>query len=705
MATLEKIRNRAGILISVVIGLALLAFILGDLFSQGGMAFQQNRNVIAEVKGKEIPYQTFQQEVDKLIEINKFSQGQSSLDNETREQIREQVWEMLTRDYVMQDVYEDLGINVSSEELWDMVQGENVHPMIQRIFSDPETGEVNTMAIIQFLKSYDQDPSGQRKAYWLFLEEQMTKERKFNKFNTLVAQGINVTSSKSERLAELNSKNIDLQYVMHPYNAVEDNDVDIDESDLKDYYNKHKENYKQSSSRDIEYVTFNIEPTEEDINETLRWIEDMKSDYRETERDEEFINLNSDISFDRTYYKKEELSDSIADFIFNADIGDIYGPYLENETYKLAKLIDKKQLPDSIKLRHVMIQPTRSQAGVQEARNRADSLAQVLKEGADFANIAQQYSDDQSTASEGGNLGWLSKNDYSEAVLDTAFLSEVGEIKMVQGQEGFHIIEVVEKGRLTPKVQVGILARNLEPSSRTYQQVYSKASKFAGENNTYDEFISSIEEKDITKRIASNVQIDAKQIPGLSDARPLIRSAFDTKKEEMIKSDNDPVFEIDDKFVIAFVTDVRKEGYAEFERVRDDIELKIREQKKADKIIEDISDDLKNINSLQDYAQNASTELQQANNINYNSYQLRGTGSEPRVVSASMSLEPNTISTPIKGNNGVFLVEVIDVEETTQSSERIRQQQLQRLQELATEEAYEALEEAADIKDRRYRFY
>lgn len=705
MATLEKIRNRAGILISVVIGLALLAFILGDLFSQGGMAFQQNQNVIAEVKGKEIPYQMFQQEVDKLIEINKFSQGESSLDNEKREEIREQVWEMLTRDYVMQDVYEDLGINVSSEELWDMVQGENVHPMIQRIFSDPETGEVNKMAIVQFLKSYNQDPSGQRKAYWLFLEEQMTNERKFNKFNTLVAQGINVTSSKSERLAELNSKNIDLQYVMHPYNEVEDNDVDIDESELKDYYNKHKENYKQSSSRDIEYVTFNIEPTEEDINEILRWIEDMKSDYQETERDEEFINLNSDISFDRTYYKKEELSDSIADFIFNADIGDIYGPYLEDETYKLAKLIDKKQLPDSIKLRHVMIQPTRSQAGVQEARNRADSLAQVLKEGADFANIAQQYSDDQSTAGEGGNLGWLSKNDYSEAVLDTAFLSDVGEIKIVQGQEGFHIIEVVEKGRLTSKVQVGILARNLEPSSKTYQQVYSKASKFAGENNTYDEFISSIEEKDITKRVASNVQIEAKEIPGLSDARPLIRSAFDTKKEEMIKSENDPVFEIDDKFVIAFVTDVRKEGYAEFERVRDDIESKVREQKKADKIIEDISDDLKNINSLQNYAQNASIELQQANNINYNSYQLRGAGSEPRVVSASVSLEPNTISTPIKGNNGVFLVEVIDLEETTQSSERIRKEQLQRLQELATEEAYEALKEAADIKDRRYRFY
>lgn len=705
MATLEKIRNRAGVLISVVIGLALLAFILGDLFSQGGMAFQQNRNVIAEIKGKEIPYQMFQQEVDKLIEINKFSQGQSSLDNETREQIREQVWEMLTREYVMQDAYEDLGISVSAEELWDMVQGENVHPMIQRIFSDPETGQVNTMAIIQFLKSYDQDPSGQRKAYWLFLEEQMTKERKFNKFNTLVAQGINVTSGKSEHVAELNSKNIDLQYVLHPYSEIDDDEVNIDESDLKNYYNKRKENYKQSASRDIEYVTFDIEPTEEDINETLKWIEDIKSDFRETERDEEFINLNSDIPVDKTYYKKEELSDSIADFMFTADIGDVYGPYLEEETYKLAKIIDKKELPDSIKLRHVMIQPTRSQAGVQEARSLADSLTQVLKEGADFASIAQQYSDDQNTASEGGNLGWLSKDDYFEAVLDTAFLSDVGEIKMVPGQDGFHIIEVVERGRLTPKVQVGILARNLEPSSNTYQQVYSKASKFAGENNTYDEFLSSVEEKNITKRIASNVQIDAKEIPGLSEARPLIRSAFDTKKEEMIKSDNDPIFEIDDKFIVAFVTDVRKEGYAKFERVKDDIELKVREQKKADKIIEDISDDLTDITSLQNYAQNASLELEQAYNINYNSYQLTGAGSEPKVIAASIALEPNTISKPIKGNSGVFIAEVIDTDEATQSPERIRQQQLQRLQQLATTQAYEVLKEAADIKDRRYRFY
>lgn len=705
MATLEKIRNRAGILISVVIGLALLAFILGDLFSHGGMAFRKNPNVIAEIKGEEIPYQTFQQEVEKLAEINKFSQGTNSLDNETRERIREQVWEMLSREHVMQDVYDDLGIAVSPEELWDMVQGENVHPMIRRIFSDPETGEVNTMAIIQFLKSYDEDPSGQRKAYWLFLEEQMTKEGKFNKYNTLVAQGINITSNKSEKLAELHSKNVDFQYVMHPYNSIDDNSVDIDESDLKDYYKKHKKNYQQSASRDIEYVTYNIEPTQEDIEEIREWIRDIKTDFQETERNEEFVNLNSDISFDNTYYKKEELSDSIADFIFSAESGDIYGPYMEDEAYKLAKLVDKKQLPDSIKLRHILIQPQRNETGVQQAQNLADSLKQELEAGEDFASLAQQYSDDQATAGEGGSLGWLSKDEFHEAVLDSAFLSDIGEIKQVSAQNGYHIIEVVEKGQLIPKAQVAILGRNLEPSSKTYQQIYSKASKFAGENQTFEEFIESIEEEDLTKRMASNVQIDAEEIPGISDARPLIRAAFDTKNETMIKEENDPIFEIDDKFIIGFVTDVREEGYAKFERVKDEIELKVIEQKKAEKLTEEINSNIEGVSSLENYAQDASLRVQQASNINYDSYQIPGAGSEPKVIAASIAIKPNVISFPIQGNSGVFVIEVTNTEETMQSSERLRQRELQNMQEIATREAYEVLEEAADIKDNRYRFY
>jgi peptidyl-prolyl cis-trans isomerase D len=703
MATLEKIRNRAGLLISVVIGLALLAFILGDLFSQGGMAFQGDRFEIAEVGGESVSYQDFQREVEELVEINKFSQGSSSLDAQTRERIREQVWEQMTRELVMAEEYDELGIAVSPEELWDMVQGENIHPMIRRIFTNPETGQVNTLAIIQFLKSYEQDR--QRKTYWLFLEDQMIRERKFNKFNTLVTQGVYIPTPKAEHLAQLNSKQVDFNYVIQRFNSIADSLITVSESELKDYYNKHKENYKQSASRDIEYIVFNIDPTKEDKQETLEYVQKMKDDFRKTTENEEFVNLNSDITFDNEYHRKEELSDSIADFMFNSEIGALYGPYFENEHYKLSKLVDKKRLPDSVRLRHILIQPNRSTMNVQQAQNLADSLTQELKAGADFELLARQYSDDQGTASEGGNLGWLSKGQYFESIMDTAIHSPVGKISQVQSQAGFHIIEVTEKGRLTEKVQVATLARKLEPSSQTYQQIYSEASRFAGQNNDYQEFTEAARKQGITKRMANNIQINARQIPGLQEARPLIRAAYNTKEEQMITENNNPIFEINDKFILGFVTDIKKEGYAKFQDVKDDIRLNVKEQKKAEKIAEQMKSKKEGVSSLQEYATANNMRLGRASNVSYSSFQIPGAGSEPKVIGASVVLEPNKVSEPIKGENGVYLIQVNNVNETQQPPEMIRQRRMQSMQRTATYEAYNALKKAADIQDKRYKFY
>mgnify|MGYP006281637573 FL=1 len=249
-------------MVGVVIGMALLAFVLGDLFSQGGAAFQGDRFEIAEISGKSVSYKTFRNEVEELTEINKFSQGQSSIDAETREQIRQQVWDRMTREYIMSDEYEELGIAVSSEELWDMVQGENIHPMIRRIFTNPETGQVNSMAIIRFLKSYDQDPTGQRRAYWLYLEDQMMRERRFTKFSNLITKGLHVSAPESKQLAQLSSKQVDFNFVMQNFSAIPDSLVTITDDDLEEYYENHKESYRQSANRDIEYVAFDIEPTE-----------------------------------------------------------------------------------------------------------------------------------------------------------------------------------------------------------------------------------------------------------------------------------------------------------------------------------------------------------------------------------------------------------------------------------------------------------
>ena len=707
MATLEKIRNRAGVLVGVVIGLALLAFVLGDLFRGGGSAIRGDRFEIAEIGGKSISYQNFQRELEELVEINKMSQGQSALDADTREQLRQQVWERMTREYVMEDVYDELGIGVSSQELWDMVQGENIHPMIQRIFTNPETGQVNNMAIIRFLKSYNQDPSGRTKTYWLYLEDQMIRERKFTKFSNLINKSLYLTSSETEKLAELNARNVDFIYVLQRFNSIADSMVEVDESDLQDYYNTHKQHYKQSASRDLEYVTFNIEPTEKDINAAREYIVNSIEDFKNAGETAEFVNLNSDISFDDTYYKKEELSDSITDFMFSADIGDVYGPYREDEAFKLSKLVDIKYLPDSVKARHIVIQPNRRQRNIQNAQNLADSLRQELEQGANFSQLAQQYSDDQNTAPDGGNLGWIQEGDMEEAITDSAFFAQPGEIKMVQSQYGFHLLEVTERGREAKKVQVATLVRNIEPSSETYQNVYSRASRFAGELSSYESFTEAIQERDLTKRMASNVQINSSSIPGLEDARNLIRSAYNTKENKLITNDNnDPVFEIGDNFVIGFVTEIREEGIAPFEQVKSNIRVTVTENKKADKIKSQFNESMTDAGSLEEISAQMNLSIMEANSVNYSTYRIPGAGSEPKVVGAAMELEENQLSYPIQGQNGVYLIQATNINKSENASpSMIKQRELQRMQRTAPFEAYTSLKEAADIKDKRYKFY
>ncbi len=705
MATLEKIRNRAGVLVGVVIGMALLAFVLGDLFSQGGAAFRGDRYELAEIAGKSIPYKQFRKEVEELTKINKFSGGQSAVDAETRERIRNQVWQRMTREYVMADEYDELGISVSSQELWDMVQGENIHPMIRRIFTNPETGQVNSMAIIRFLKSYDQD--GRRKAYWLYLEDQMIRERKFTKFSNLINQGLHVSQAESQQLASLNSKRVDFNYVMKNFSDIPDSEINITEEDLENYYDKHQQQYKQSANRDIEYVAFNIEPTEKDIEAAHEYVVKMRKDFKTSNRTKEFVNLNSDIEFDDTYYKKEELSDTLADFMFSSEPGAVYGPYRQDEAFKLSKLNDIQYLPDSVRARHILIQPRRRRRNIQNARNLADSLKQVLEQGGDFAELARKHSDDQGTASEGGNLGWIKQGgEMAESITDTAFFSPTGAVRMVQTQYGFHLLEVMEKGKKVKKVQVATLARRIEPSSETYQNVYSKASRFAGQNQTYQDFEQAIQEQDLTKRMANNVQINAQSIPGLENARSLVRAAFQTKEKKIITSNNDPIFEISDKFIIGFVTDISKEGIAPLEEVKSDVRVKVKEEKKAELLQKQFKEAMGEAQSLEPVAEQMGLQVREANDVSYETFSIPGAGSEPKVVGAATSMEQGQLSYPIKGENGVYLLQVVQVAQGQQVDPRmVQQREMQRLQRTAGYDAFNALKDAAEIKDNRHKFY
>jgi peptidyl-prolyl cis-trans isomerase D len=700
MATLEKLRNRAGALVAIVIGLALFAFILGDILGSGPSLFTDSQFEIAEIAGKSVSYQSFQQRVDELTEIFMLNTGQTSLDSETHEMLREQAWHQLLREVILEKEYERLGIDVSPEEMFDMVQGANVHPYVRQLFTDPATGEFNQQAVLNFLRSMRAEPTGQQRAYWLYVENEIAQERKNVKYNNLISKGLHVTELEAMRAWQDNNKSVNFNFVVQRFNTVDDDLVNVTSSDIRRYYRQNREDFRQTASRDIEFITFDITPSEQDDQLAQQWIEGMVDEFGQVEELRQFLNLNSDIPYDARNYSREELPESIADFMFNAQVGDIYGPYFENNSYRLSKLAAINMVPDSVRARHILIQPG-AQLDYQQAENLGDSIMDLLRRGADFQQLAIQYSDDTGSRFEGGNLGWFTANMMVPEFSNPVFQARRGEIIRVETQFGIHIVEVTARSREVKKVQVATLAREVTPSSRTYQQIYSRASRFAGQSDTYERFSRTASEEGLSVRMANNLEINDRIIPGLGGGREVIRWAFEARKNAV-----SPIFEIGDRFVIAAVTDVRTEGYRPLEAVRDEIESVLIRQRKAGIIASRLEEKLRENLDLASIANQLNTPVNSANNISFSSITVPGAGIEPRLIATALSTGEGQLSVPVEGENGVYLLEITSVtvpDEKDLDTERRRLVAGKRAR--VNFEAFEALRNEAGVKDNRHQFF
>ena len=248
MATLQKIRNRAGIAIAIFIGMALAAFILGDLFKSSSSIMRGQKMELAEIDGKTVNYPEYQAKVDELTEIYKMNSGKTSLDQKTNEQIKEQTWQSMVRNLTMKDIYENLGIAVTPAEVFDLVQGKNPHAIIQSIFRDPNTGTLNRGALIQFLKYQQANVGGKEHNYWMFIENQIIEERSFTKYNNLLAKGIYATSEEAKNDLKGRNHKASIQVAAKMFATVSDSTVKVSESELKAYYDKNKEKFKQEGS-------------------------------------------------------------------------------------------------------------------------------------------------------------------------------------------------------------------------------------------------------------------------------------------------------------------------------------------------------------------------------------------------------------------------------------------------------------------------
>lgn len=328
-----------GVLVAIIIGLALFAFILGDLFQSGSSIMRKNQLEVGSIDGESVQYPEFQSKVEELGEIYKSNTGQTQLDEQTWVQVREQVWQELIRDKVMGKVYNKIGLGVTSEELFDMLQGANPHPIVQQIFTNPETGQFERGAVVNFLKNLETGVSPEQRSYWLFLEKQILSERLQSKYNNMISKGLYITNQEAQQNLEAQNRVVDIEYVGMRHSVIPDSAVQVTPKDLSDFYELHKENYKEEKTRGIEYIVFEVTPSTADFVNSEKWINDIKEEFASTTENVQFVNSNSDVSFNDTWYKPSMMSDSLSAWIGRgARVNDVYGPYLENNSYKLTKV-------------------------------------------------------------------------------------------------------------------------------------------------------------------------------------------------------------------------------------------------------------------------------------------------------------------------------------------------------------------------------
>lgn len=706
MSVLQTLRDRAGVLLAVVIGVSLIFFVLGDFLGNGagGARKQKEYFEIGQIDGNSISYQEYDQRLQNLVEVYKMS-GTSNITEAMSESMREDIWNKIIMEEVMGEEFTELGLGVSSDEVESMVLGDIPHPIVQQLFANRETGVLDKSFLVNFLKNTEFDP--QAKAYWMFFEDEIVNDKLNAKFNNLISKGLYVTNRQAEFEANITSQSVDFSFVMKLYSTIADSSVIVSNGDLQKYYDEHKDNYTQESRRSMEYVEFEVIASAEDVKNTDEDIKDLIEDFSKEERPVQFINLSADSRHFEVFRRLEDIPEMVRDFASAANMEEVYGPYVEDETYKIARLLDIEDRPDSVHVRHILISANQYRP-IEDARNTADSLLNLIETGTSFETLAILSSDDQGSAQLGGDLGWFEEGNMITEFNNACFENKKGDLKIVETSFGYHIVEILDQSRKSTKYHIGIIDRAIEPSSITYQNIYSVASRFAGSNDTYEKFNQAVADEGLSKKVSTDVNPNEKLLPGLESPRLLVMALFESEENSIILDRNEQaVFELGDKFVVAYCNDIKEEGHASLVDVESDIRYAVLNEKKAEKIIADISEQTKELTSIDEIASVLNLTVQEATNINFNSFSIPAAGIEPSVIASASSAEEGFLSQPIKGNNGIFILAVntVNKDQAAQDTEIIRSRLSSTFEVRANYEAFEAIRKASNIIDKRYKFY
>jgi len=697
MAVIGKIRKRVGLLIGFI-GVSLLAFILGDIFSSGTGILGGNSDVVGEVAGEKVHYSEFEKRVETLTENYRISTQTETVDQNTQDMLREQAWGMFLNENTLGDEYKKLGISVSAEELYLMCTGPNPHAQVKQAFSDPKTGQFDGAAVVKFLKDLpNRDEATQRQ--WRQFEDAIREERIASKYKDMIKSGLFATTEEAKAAYSEGQKTAAITYFRLDYNTIPDSAVIIEESDLKAYHSANAVKYKQTEAiRKIEYVAFDITPSADDRQEVTEWVNKKFEEFSQSTNDISFVNQYGDNQFDSTYHPKGSLAPVLDSIMFSSAPGKVVGPYMDGDTYKISKLVADRFIPDSVKARHILLSIENGDTA--KARNTADSLKSAIKRGAKFADLAIVFSKDAGSGAKGGDLGWFRQGAMVQPFNDACFEGNKGDMPIVTSQFGIHLIEITDKGVPAKQVQIATLERKVEPSQKTYDDIYAKANQFASVNKTVELFDSACIKQSLSKRIADNIRETDKNIPGLDSPRELIRWVYEAKTGEVSKA-----FSLGEKYVIAKLVQIKDKGTLPLDIVREQVTAEVRKDKKAEQMIERIN--AAGATTIEALAQKLNITTTDVDAINFQNPYVQGLGNEPKVVGTIFGMKQGTLSKPVKSESGVIVLFVKSITAPaaiTDYSTNIKQIVDQR-RSRSEYEVFNALKEKANIEDNRGKFY
>ena len=705
MQIIQNIREKGSAIIIGVIAISLIGFIMMDTRTANNRSGSDSS--IGKINGESIDSKTFNAKVEEM----KAQRGGQETGSEIY-QYRQNAWDQIVTEKVLNTEFEKLGLIFSPKELSSIMFSEDAPQTLKQAFTDKTTGQYDIEKVKQWWASAKKSKGEQRDAIENQIVNPLTLQTLANKYSSLIAASAYYPSWLQEKENAEGKAFANISYVAVPYNVISDSTIKVSDDELTDYMSKHKNIYKQDGGRVISYVSFSARPNSSDTLKTVETLLNLKEAFKKDTSATSFVARNmSAIPFDDSYTAKSKLAMSQKDSVAALPTGGVFGPYLDGKNIVLAKMLGSRQLPDSVKCRHILIATTNPQTGAvilsdSIAKKRIDSIEAAIKGGEDFNKMVLEYSDDQGSKDKKGEYEYplTEFNRLAKEFAETIFYGTTGDKKIIKTEFGYHYIEVLNQRDFEQAYKIAYQAAEIKPSDETITNANNLANKLSGEARDAKALDAYIAKNGLKKiDIPTVVKENDYQFGALPDARQMIKWAFDAKEGDVSEALN-----MNDQFVVAVLDKIVPEGLPDAKTARPMLELTVRNVKKS----EEIMSKLGTTPTLESAA--AAYKLQVGvagadSSLTFNAQIINGVGQEPKVIGAAFNKANQAkVSEPIAGTSGVYLVKVNSIASKTADTPDIAAAQAAertRTMVQTTYSFFESLKKVADIKDNRSKLY